>query len=430
MTAALAERTLVGLLVDDGSLSYLARVGLPPEVVPTEQLRDVVAWALAYHRDSRRAPTVAVVRERWGDLLSDHGVDLDAEPAETVEWAVATLRSAYVRWQSATCSRRLVTAVSEADEEDRVEVFQRMAAEIAAVAMRLQPATAAVDMRHSGRDVLDRYDALLAEPGQIRGLALGLPMIDDYTRGIWPGELALVAAGPATGKSYLLNYIALREWERGRVPALYTLENSIEMTQLRIACLALHLSSEEMERGELSDTDYKRLVEWVNDVLAVADNPLLIFAPDGSMRTPQSVVAQARAYQADSLIVDQLTFMEAAEVGRNDARHGVLRTITHDLHVLIGTGDPLPCVLAHQVNREGVKYAEKTGRMEMYHMAEGAEVERTVDWLFALYASHDQRATGRLSFQTLKARRKMPLDFDLLWDIGTGSIAARAAVGA
>jgi hypothetical protein len=129
----------------------------------------------------------------------------------------------------------------------------------------------------------------------------------------------------------------------------------------------------------------------------------------------------------DDLIIDQLTFMEAAQVSRNDTRPGVLRTILHDLHVLIGDA-ALPCALAHQINRKGVEYARQHGHYEADHAAEGSEAERTVDMLATLYASHQQRVTGRMSLQWLAARRFPLRDFELIWQMSSATIAARNVI--
>ena len=70
------------------------------------------------------------------------------------------------------------------------------------------------------------------------------------------------------------------------------------------------------------------------------------------------------------LIIDQLTFIEPPD--ERAAPHIQIRDITHDLKTLISTGrDKMPCLLAHQINREGVKAADKVGYLEMYHLAEG-----------------------------------------------------------
>lgn len=404
----------------------LAREGINLDVVPTEALRQVIEWTMDYYRSSVKAPSVAVLKERFGDLLNDHDINLDDPPEESIEWAIDDLNSAFVRNASGQFSRRLATDITSAAPEDRVAVLGEFSNELSALVMSLQPRTSQVDMRASGDRILLAYEDAVINAGQVRGLAFGLPEIDAYTGGIHDGEMAVVAGAAKTGKSWLMNLVAYREWERGQSPALFTMENSIEMTEMRIACVALNLSITELQAGTLSDTDYAALHHWCVNVLATAPNPLFIFNPATVQRTPHAIVAAARANNADSIILDQLTFMETTAKKRDQSRSYELRDILHDLKGLISTGrHRLPLLMAHQIKREGVKSAEKTGRLVMTDMADSADVERAVDWGFALYQSQDDREVNIMQFQGLAARRAPTRSFELNWHIEIGHVAVK-----
>ena len=305
----------------------------------------------------------------------------------------------------------------------RVGALAEVSAELAALVAALQPRHSRVDLREGGRDMLARYDQVAASEDKVRGMGFGLPEVDAHTRGIWPGEIAIVVAPPKAGKSWLANWVALQEWQRGRVAGLWTLENSIEMTQLRLACIALKLSYEDLQDGTLPDSEYKLLHEWVHDVLAESDVPLHILHPDQEQRTPHAIVQQARGLDVQSLIIDQLTFVEPSRDKRNQTRAYEVRDILHDLAASVSTGrDPLSCLLTHQVKRDGIKEAEKTGRLAMDSGADSSEVERTASWVFGLWASEHQQALHQTSLQTLATRRGKPRDWDLHWDVGVGLI--------
>lgn len=411
------QTILIQLLSDTESLEYLAREGLDPLAIPNEDLRPVHEYALRYYRASRVAPTPQVLIDQFGaDLFADAVIDPAGDPDETVEWAVRDLKGSYCRNETGKFTRELMTEMTEAANDERPEVVARHAARLSALAMRMQPRTTQVDMRESGIDVLAEYESTVASRGQVSGLAFGVPEIDSYTGGIRDGELAIVAAGAKTGKSLLLDKVAYEEWLRGRVAALFTLENSILMTQMRIACLHLHMSSDALQEGTLPESDVARLREWVEDELVKSDTPLLIFKPDDALRTPQSLVQMAQAYGADSMVVDQLSFLDPAERHASKKRNETYYEITRDLRVMISTGRrQMPCVLAHQINREGVKEAEKTGRVRMWHMADSSDVERIGDWVFGLYGSEDDVMCNVMKWFTLAARRRALRHFELEW---------------
>lgn len=254
------------------------------------------------------------------------------------------------------------------------------------------------------------------------GMHFGIKDIDDHTYGIHPGELAIVAAHAKAGKSFFLDWVALKEFEQGKTVGLFTLENSIPMTEGRIACLAVGADPTRWIKGQSYPDEEESITSWINDVLRKSDEKFYIMQPAPGDRTAESIVTKARLLNLDSLIIDQLTFMDATDVKLQ--RYLQMRDILHTIKTMISTGrKPIPCLLAHQVNREGHKMAQKENHYEMYHMAESAEVERTADWVFSMFQSADHMALNRLLFQTLASRRAMPKNWEMYWDIAVGNIA-------
>lgn len=421
--SALGEKTLMMLLTDTDSVEFIVRDGLNVAVIPTIDLRPVVEWTMAYYRGTGTAPTPDILNEHYADLLADNSIDPAGDVDETIEWAVQDLKGSFVRNQAGIFAREMLSEITEAQNDERVDVISRASTTLSALAMSVQSASTQVDMRESGDRILADYEVAVQTQGQVLGMAFGIPEVDAYTRGIQEGELAIAAGGPKTGKSFFLDWVAYQEWLRGRVPALFTLENSIKMTEMRIACMATHIDSMALMDGTLDEEDYKTLVAWVNDVLKVSDTPMLIFTPDDALRTPQALVQIARAYDADSMVIDQLSFLDNAKANKAKERRHDIYDITKDLRVMISTGrKPLPALLAHQINREGIKKAEQSGRLAMYHMAESADVERICDWAFGFYASDDDRIANEMHLQTLAVRRAPARDFRLSWQPQIGLI--------
>lgn len=404
------------LLTDTESVEEMVRHGINVKIVPTVPFREVVAWSLTYYQTSAVAPTSDVLRERFGpDLFTDNQIDLDDDVEETIEWAIADLEGTYVQQQIGMFTRKLATEIGSAAPEERVSRLSELASELSGYVLELQPRTTHIDIRESGPSLLAEYEIASTTEG-VRGMMLGIPQIDEHLGGIWDGELVTVAGPPGTGKSFLANYTAHHEWARGRATTLFTLENSILMTQMRIACAALHFDIKALQSGTLDDADKAALEEWCNDVLLKSDTPLNIISPDIANRSPQALIQAARAYDTQSLIIDQLTHVEAVDSNSRDKRNEEVAKIVRTLGNLINTGrQKMPCLLLHQVNREGVKHASQTGRVQMGHMAESAEIERTSSVVGVLYQSEDHRALNRMQFQMVKQRRVEPRHWDLSW---------------
>lgn len=425
----LAEKTLLRLLPDLESLEHLLREGFHEQVLPTEELVPVVDWSLNYFTASGKAPTVQVLSERFGDTLTDFEIDLDEEPEESIQWAMETLRATYLRKVSADFARKFATEVSTCAPEDRLKVMSEFSSLLGGIVSDLAPQTSRVDLRESAQRIITQHDLVAEDPTAIRGLAFGLDQIDEYYGGTHPGEVCIVAGGPKTGKSFFLDWVALKEWERQRVTALYTLENSIEMTEMRIACMANQISIQEVQTGRLNDRDRTTLQEWINDVLRASNTPLHIMQPPVGQRTPQAIVQQAMAHEADSLIVDQLTFVEPGRRRKDQSRVYEMAETMRDFKTLVSAGQyKVPLLMAHQINREGIKAADKTGWLNMSNMADSSEVERASDLVFGLYAPEDMREHGGMQFQGLACRRLPLKSFDLHWQIAIGAIGVRNEV--
>lgn len=422
--SGLGEKTLMLLLTDTESLQAVVKDGMQTVVVPTPQFRPLLDWARAYYATNDKAPSIAIMRERWGDTLNDHNIlDLDEDVEETIDWAIEDLKQTYVQQQVGLFSRRLATEVATAAPEDRLDALAEKSSELSGLVFDLQPRSTGVDLRASGGDLLAEYEMASHSDG-VRGMCLGIEPIDNYLGGVWEGELVTVAGFPGSGKSFFADFVAHNEWNKGRVVTLFTLENSILMTQMRLACMALGFDIGELQTGTMSAEDEDELRTWCNERLTSSDTPLHILSPEMVNANPHSLVQAARAYGTDSLIIDQLSHVAAVPGKRDDGRRNEVSHILRTISDLIRSGrNPMPCLMMHQVNREGIKAVVTTNRVHMTHMAEASEVERTSALVMALYASPDNRNASEMQLQMIKQRRVRPQDWVLDWEPYCGKIS-------
>jgi len=142
-----------------------------------------------------------------------------------------------------------------------------------------------------------------------------------------------------------------------------------------------------------------------------------VLKPDLGQRSFPYMVREAQLRGADTLLIDQLTHVEVGQ-GIQDRRPRTekIGEALHQLKAMISTGrHHMPCLLTHQINREGIKAADKTGRLEMAHMAESAEIERTADFVLGLYQSRDELGLRQAKLQTLGARRVPSKNWQIDW---------------
>lgn len=416
-----AERVLIQHLCIKESLETIIREGFPIECIPNESLREVFTYAVdQFFRSGRiKAPQLPMV-EDFGDLLADLEIDLEEEPEGSVEWAMDALKGHYIWNQSQEFNRRLAAEMADVGTLERLEVLHEFSSELVGLSMNLENREFRVDLREGLPMRLENFEVRSKDREEIYGMRLGLKEIDNYTRGIHPGELAVLAAGPKVGKSFFAAHVALEEWKAGKKVAYFTMENSIEDTLDRMACLTAKIDYRGWQMGDLPPDQVRDVREHIEEIQG-SDVPMYLEQPSPGQRTVAALVRRAQILGADSLIIDQLSYVETTE--EKAPRYIQIREMTHTLRNMISsTRERMPCLLVHQISREGIKMADKVGHLEMFHLAEGSETERTADWVFGLYRNRAEVSGNNAKFQTLAARREANRHFELQWEIGRGLI--------
>jgi replicative DNA helicase len=418
-------------LLDVDSLEELARDGLPEDMIPTEHFRPIVRWAVEYwHRSGRtKAPSLSALRteQDWAHTLDDHELPLgDQEPEDSIEWAISDLRSSYAHLEAQRLLKQAATALAEAEIGDIPSVVDEFADEVVSLSIKMTPRDQMSDVRASGAsERLLAYEERAESQQTLYGLRFGFDAVDNHTFGIHEGELAIVSAGPKVGKSYVAALSALAEWEAGQVPALYTLENSVDMTIDRIACYKCGVDPIDWQHGTCSPDEVEKVRFWISE-LQKKDHPLYVLQPDLGKRSFASMVRQAQILDADSVLIDQLTFVELDGDPRQP-KHERIGISLHMLKGMISTGRKnISALLTHQINRDGVRYAMKNGHHTLLDLAESAECERTADWIFSIYRSGEHQRTNAALLQVLAARRAPIKWWEMDWDLKVGNIDVRS----
>jgi replicative DNA helicase len=116
-------------------------------------------------------------------------------------------------------------------------------------------------------DEVDRLEKLSTGETEMTGTPSGFRDIDAITGGFQPGNLIIVAARPAMGKSGLVANIAENvAVKRNRPVAFFSLEMSeVELAQRFIACRA-RISGDKLRKGQVSQRDWPKVVRACNEL--------------------------------------------------------------------------------------------------------------------------------------------------------------------
>lgn len=431
------ESVLFAHLTSADSLDFLVREGFTAEanreVIPTELARDIVGWVLRFYFKAGRtvAPTRDGILETWGDLMADRELKIEDEyETDSIEWAVDELRSQYATVQVQQFGIRLGNDVFNAAPPDKVSVVKHMAGELHALATRLTSHHQEVPLDIGLDEAWAQYQERATARNHVSGLTFGLDEIDHHTMGIKDGELAIFTAFSGAGKSWLSLKAALAEWRRGRQTVLITLENTVEQTIDRMACMMSGIAYEKWQRGTVDEGGLVRFHTAKQRIQETEHAPVII-QPDSGDRSPVALIHRARVYGAESVIVDQVSHVEPPEGSRSYKRNETVAEIIREFKALISEGrEKLPLLLLAQIKREGQANARKTGRYVMDDLAESSEIERTADFVFSVIRQITETNEDGALWQTLKARRVPPKDWEMTWRLGVGDLRVLREVAA
>lgn len=425
-----AEAVLYMHLSDVESLEYLARErfssAIVQEVIPSETGRKLISWALDYYYNSGRllAPTPEAIKETWGDEMEKVDISLgDGTETDSIQWVVEQLRSHFAYWQSQEFVKIFASSVAKADPTDKVAAVQRGATELYRLTRTLVSNRQQATLDEGIQDAVTRYERF-AEDHELRGLAFGLPLIDLHYGGVREGEIAVFAGASGAGKSWVGLKALYEEWRRERQSIFFSLELSLETCFDRLACIGAGVSYARWQTATAQPEELDRVHVILERLRDSPVKPIVVAPPRGD-RSMTSMVRQAQSHGSKSLIIDQLTFVTSDDEVKKGYRPKweAIGDKMHELHEMVNDGsDSLSALIMHQMKREGIERALKSGHHEMTDMADGSEVERTASFVCGVLQSIMDRSMGRALWQTLKARRVPPVDWEMAWELEYGHI--------
>ncbi|HSR54823.1 MAG TPA: replicative DNA helicase [Alphaproteobacteria bacterium] len=239
-------------------------------------------------------------------------------------------------------------------------------------------------------------EAAYKREGQLTGTATGFSDIDRLLGGLQNSDLVILAGRPSMGKTALATNIAYhaartcrRETDEsgqqkvvdGAVVGFFSLEMSAEQLATRILSEVSGVGSHHIRKGDLSNTDFQKVVE-ANQELA----QLPFFIDD----TPALSVAQLRTrarrlkrqHGLSLVVVDYLQLLRPTSIRATDNRVQEISDITRGLKALAKELD-LPVLALSQLSRAVEQREDK--RPQLADLRESGSIEQDADVVAFIY---------------------------------------------
>lgn len=257
-----AERWVVGSAILKPSV--LDDLGfLRPEDFHDETLRAVFGWMHDCHRKGKPIDKGLLGKhfnsEDWAARIAEVVTSVPT-PVHAVHYGKIVARLAKHR-RLREIGVDLVQDAHRAESEPE-EVLER--AETALAGVRLTDGDGEpVTLADATVQAITRIDAI-QHRGKSAGVPTGLSSFDNDMGGLFPGELAILAARPGVGKTSFALQIASHNAEQGRLVYFASLEMSAAELALRLACGKSGVSNRLVRIGKMGADESKRLSEAMN----------------------------------------------------------------------------------------------------------------------------------------------------------------------
>jgi replicative DNA helicase len=195
---------------------------------------------------------------------------------------------------------------------------------------------------------LEEIEAIGAHGGGISGVPTGFADLDALTNGLHPGQMVVIAARPAVGKSALaLDFARSATIRNGLPTVVFSLEMGRNEITMRLLSAEARVPMHIMRTGQMSDDDWGRLAKRMSEV---ADAPL--FIDDSPNMSLMEIRAKCRRlkqrHDLKLVIIDYLQLMSSPK--RVESRQQEVSEMSRSLKLLAKELE-VPVVALSQLNR-------------------------------------------------------------------------------
>jgi replicative DNA helicase len=239
------------------------------------------------------------------------------------------------------------------------------------------------DIRLLVSQVRENIEEVSKIQDSMSGIPSGFTELDKITNGWQKGNLIIIAARPAMGKTaFALSMARNMAVDFKRPVAFFSLEmTAVELVQ-RLVSSESEIKGEQLKRGELSETEWGRLIE---KSAILADAPLYI--NDSSAITMYELRAQCRRlkqkHKIEAVFIDYLQLMQGGGTFKGGTREQEISQISRQLKSLAKELS-IPVIALAQLSRQ-VETRGGDKQPQLSDLRESGAIEQDADIVSFIY---------------------------------------------
>lgn len=405
----LAEQSAIGgmLLSKDAAADVLETVRALDFYIPKHEIIFDAILTLYSHGEPTDVIAVTDELTKTGDLSRAGG----AEYLHTLTGLVPTAANAgyyaSIVAEKAVL-RRLVEAgtrivqMGYASEGEVVDLVNNAQAEIYGVTGGVE-AEDFVPLSTAVESAIDEIDAAKGRDGLMTGIPTGFHELDDLTNGLHPGQLIIVAARPALGKSTLaLDFARAASIKHDMPSIVFSLEMGRSEIAMRLLSAEASVPLQNMRKGTVDARDWTTIAQTRG---RINDAPLYI--DDSPNMTLVEIRAKCRRLKQKVglklVVIDYLQLMTSGK--RVESRQQEVSEFSRALK-LLAKELQVPVIALSQLNRGPEQRTDKMPALS--DLRESGSLEQDADMVILLHRESayekDNPRAGEADFIVAKHR--------------------------
>jgi replicative DNA helicase len=329
---------------------------------------DIWLFIKDYYDQTREIPD--------GDLIATRFRDFDPVESGPTVYHMDKLRQAYLDESIRLSLRKTAQMVNEKETTKALQELSKDVAKMARIGAKVRDI-----------DVTDVENALAyfektrksAENGEV-GIKTDIASFDVcLPMGIAKGQLGILLAYPAIGKSWLALYFAVQAWKHGYKPMVISLEMTEYEVRNRIFTIIGDgfFSHRALSAGRVSDNEFKL---WAEKALGNKPPFKIVSNDTGAEMTPNLIASKIDQYQPDIVIVDYLQLM-TDNSGTSNNETVKIKNLSRELK-LLAISQQLPILAIASATPDDSTDLESVPQLGQ--VAWSRQIAYDADWVLAM----------------------------------------------
>ena len=227
---------------------------------------------------------------------------------------------------------------------------------------------------------MDEIEAAQNRDSGLTGVPTGFADLDRLTNGLHPGQMVIIAARPAIGKSTLAIDIArAASIKHKKTSVVFSLEMSRSEITMRLLAAEAQVRLQKMRSGHMAEMDWQKIAGVMG---SVSEAPL--FIDDSPNMSLTEIRAKARRlkqkHQLELVVVDYLQLMTSGK--RVESRQQEVSEFSRALKLLAKELE-VPVIALSQLNRGPEQRGDKKPMMS--DLRESGSIEQDADVVILLH---------------------------------------------